>query len=111
MIRRLLSLVLIAWLLGFVLFAVTLPQPAPAERTDASYAGETPDGKVTGTDMTLVFNNVAQCPALSVPSGWSSGGLPTGLQIVGHRFDDLTVLKVGAAVEKLRPWADRRPPI
>ena len=94
------------------LLCPTTPIPAPpAERTDASYAGETADGKVTGTDMTLVFNNVAQCPALSVPSGWSSGGLPTGLQIVGHRFDDLTVLKVGAAVERLRPWADRRPPI
>jgi Asp-tRNA(Asn)/Glu-tRNA(Gln) amidotransferase A subunit family amidase len=94
------------------LLCPTTPIPAPpAERTDASYWRELPDGRMMSTDMTSVFNNVAQCPALSVPSGWSGGGLPTGLQIVGHRFDDLAVLKVGAAVEKLRPWADRRPPI
>ncbi len=94
------------------LLCPTTPIPAPpADRTDASYDSETPDGKVTGTDMTLVFNNVAHCPALSVPSGWSSDGLPTGLQIVAHRFDDLTALRIGAAVEKARPWADRRPPI
>jgi Asp-tRNA(Asn)/Glu-tRNA(Gln) amidotransferase A subunit family amidase len=94
------------------LICPTTPIPAPAaERTDASYAGETSDGKMTSTDMTHVFNNVAQCPALSVPAGWSSDGLPMGLQIVGHRFDDLSVLRIGAAVERLRPWADRRPPV
>ena len=86
-------------------------EPPPAEHTDAMYDGETTDGKLTGTALTHVFNNVAQCPALSVPAGWTRDGLPTGLQIVGHRFDDLTVLRIGAAVERQRPWADRRPPI
>ena len=36
---------------------------------------------------------------------------PTALQIVGHRFDDSTVLRIGAAVEATRPWAERRPNI
>ena len=35
MIRRLFSLLLLAWVLGFVLFAAALPQPAPTSRTDA----------------------------------------------------------------------------
>ena len=35
MVRRLLSLVLLAWVLGFILFAVTLPRPAPAGQSDA----------------------------------------------------------------------------
>lgn len=87
---------------------VTAP---PAADTDAMHGGETADGKLRATDMTAVFNNVAQCPALSVPSGWSKAGLPTGLQIVGHRFDDLMALRIGAAIERQRPWADRRPPI
>ena len=85
--------------------------PPPAEHTDAMYEGETADGKLTGTGTTSVFNNVAQCPALSVPAGWTPDGLPAGLQIVGPRFDDLGVLRIGAAVEQRRPWADRRPPI
>jgi len=87
---------------------VTAP---PADDTDADHYGETADGKLRATDMTAVFNNIAQCPALSVPSGWSKAGLPTGLQIVGHRFDDLMALRIGAAIERLRPWADKRPPI
>ncbi len=55
--------------------------------------------------MTSLFNNVAQCPALSVPSGMTAGGLPTAAQIVGRRFDDPTVLRIGKAVELHRPWA------
>jgi aspartyl-tRNA(Asn)/glutamyl-tRNA(Gln) amidotransferase subunit A len=55
-------------------------------------------------DMCAPFNNIAQCPALSVPSGLAGDGLPTAVQIVGHRFDDPTVLAVGAAIERLRPF-------
>jgi aspartyl-tRNA(Asn)/glutamyl-tRNA(Gln) amidotransferase subunit A len=34
-----------------------------------------------------------------------------GLQIVGRRFADLTVLRASAAFEAARPWVDRRPPL
>jgi Asp-tRNA(Asn)/Glu-tRNA(Gln) amidotransferase A subunit family amidase len=94
------------------LICPTTPIPAPpADSSDAEQLGMRPDGKMNSSDMTLVFNNVAQCPALSVPSGMHSNGLPTSLQIIGHRFDDLTVLRIGAAVEKARPWVARRPEI
>jgi aspartyl-tRNA(Asn)/glutamyl-tRNA(Gln) amidotransferase subunit A len=49
-------------------------------------------------------------PAASVPCGFTADGLPVGLQIVGRRFADVAVLKAAAAFERLRPWADRRPP-
>jgi Asp-tRNA(Asn)/Glu-tRNA(Gln) amidotransferase A subunit family amidase len=94
------------------LICPTNPIPAPpADARDGELYGETTAGKMRSTAMTEVFNNVAQCPALSVPAGWTKGGLPTGLQIVGHRFDDLMTLRIGAAIERLRPWADRRPAI
>ncbi|MDA0218855.1 MAG: amidase [Proteobacteria bacterium] len=94
------------------LICPTCPIPAPpADARDAELYGETDEGKLRADAMTEVFNNIAQCPALSVPSGWSKAGLPTGLQIVGHRFDDLMALRIGAAIERLRPWADRRPPL
>jgi Asp-tRNA(Asn)/Glu-tRNA(Gln) amidotransferase A subunit family amidase len=48
-------------------------------------------------------------PAISVPAGFTADGLPVGLQIVGRRFADATVLRVAAAFEAARPWADRRP--
>jgi len=69
------------------------------------------DGRYHGLDMTAQFNLFGICPALSVPAGWSKSGLPIGLQIVGRRFADLTVLQASAAFEAARPWADKRPPI
>ena len=69
------------------------------------------DGRYHGFDMTAVFNFVSQCPVLSVPSGSTREGLPTGLQIVGRRFDDSTVLTIGATLEDWMPWRDRKPPI
>ncbi|MFI5749311.1 amidase [Streptomyces sp. NPDC051644] len=62
--------------------------------------------------MTSPFNISNRCPVLNVPSGRSSWGIPTGVQIVGHTYDDPTVFRVGKAVERVRPWAytpERRP--
>ena len=59
--------------------------------------------------MTSPFNFVSMCPALSVPSGWSEDGLPIGLQIVARRYRDDLALRIGAALEVVRPWAQRRP--
>jgi aspartyl-tRNA(Asn)/glutamyl-tRNA(Gln) amidotransferase subunit A len=55
------------------------------------------------------FNFTGQ-PAATVPAGFTAGGMPVGLQIVGRRFDDLTVLQASAAFETARPWARHRPP-
>ncbi len=60
--------------------------------------------------FTYPFNITGQ-PAASVPCGWTDDGLPIGLQIVGRRFDDVTVLRAAAAFEQASPWADRRPPL
>lgn len=54
--------------------------------------------------MTLPFNVAGNCPILNVPSGRSMCGVPMGVQIVGHPFDDATVFRVGKAVEQHRPW-------
>jgi aspartyl-tRNA(Asn)/glutamyl-tRNA(Gln) amidotransferase subunit A len=56
------------------------------------------------------FNFTGQ-PAATVPIGLTPAGLPVGLQIVGRLFDDLTVLQASRALERARPWADRRPPV
>ena len=58
--------------------------------------------------FTYPFNMTGQ-PAASVPCGFTKGGLPIGLQIVGRRFDDATVLRASAAFERARPWAQHRP--
>jgi len=54
------------------------------------------------------FNFTGQ-PAATVPAGLTPAGLPVGLQIVGRRFAETTVLQAAGAFEQIQPWAARRP--
>jgi len=51
------------------------------------------------------------CPAISVPAGFTSDGLPVGIQIVGRYRDDLGVLQIAHAFEKATGFGRRRPQI
>ncbi|MEU4130451.1 amidase [Streptomyces wuyuanensis] len=53
--------------------------------------------------------NVTGNPAASVPAGFTEGGLPLAVQLVGRRDDETTLLSLAAELEKARPWAARRP--
>ena len=55
-------------------------------------------------------SNIASAPAISVPCGLSSEGLPIGLQIMGSPGDEETVLKVAHAYEQITHWHTMRPP-
>jgi aspartyl-tRNA(Asn)/glutamyl-tRNA(Gln) amidotransferase subunit A len=59
--------------------------------------------------FTYPFNLTGE-PAITVPAGLSSEGLPVGLQIVGSRFSEGLVLRAAAAFEAAQPWSDKRPP-
>lgn len=61
------------------------------------------------TPFTYPFN-VTGHPAATVPCGFTSDGLPVGLQIVGRFGDDVGVLKMAARFEEARPWALSYPP-
>jgi Asp-tRNA(Asn)/Glu-tRNA(Gln) amidotransferase A subunit family amidase len=58
--------------------------------------------------LTPLFNIASRCPVLNVPSGFADNGVPTGLQIVGRPYEDVSVFRAGAAYERLRPWLDAR---
>lgn len=51
--------------------------------------------------MTIPFNVIGRVPVLNVPSGIAPNGVPTGLQIVGHTYDDTTVFRIGSALERV----------
>lgn len=59
--------------------------------------------------MTYPFNICNRSPVLAVPSGVASNGVPTGIQIVGRTYDDLSVFRAGAAYERVRPWSGDHP--
>lgn len=61
------------------------------------------------THMTMPFNICNRVPIVNVPSGMADCGIPTGLQVIAHPFDDRTAFDVAAAVEQLVPWTGIAP--
>ena len=57
--------------------------------------------------MTYPFNMMSRCPVLAMPFEQTSWGIPFGVQIVGRTFDDVSVFRVGAALERQSPWYHR----
>jgi aspartyl-tRNA(Asn)/glutamyl-tRNA(Gln) amidotransferase subunit A len=70
------------------------------------YAGE--EGPLFPDNFTMPFN-VTGSPALAVCNGFSPGGLPLSMQLVGRPFEDHLVLRAGHAFERATSFRDRRP--
>ena len=64
----------------------------------------------TDAAFTFPFNMSGQ-PALSIPLGLSSAGIPIGVQAVGRYGDEATVLALAAVLEQVVPWQDRKPAV
>ncbi|WP_448951410.1 amidase [Labrys neptuniae] len=64
------------------------------------------------TDAVFAFPfNLSGLPAISLPLGWSAGGIPIGVQLVGRHGDEAGVLAASTQLEQAMPWKHRRPPI
>lgn len=92
---------------------------APVARFPA-FINEPFPGSITGTSSYpeqfwngafTMHSNATGCPAASIPAGFTPEGLPVGLQIIGRKFDEETVLAASAAFEAARPWIHHRPPV
>ena len=66
--------------------------------------------RMLGVSYTGMWNLIG-LPALAVPCGFSSSGLPLSMQIVGKPFDEATVLRVGDAYQRAVDWQLQVPPI
>jgi aspartyl-tRNA(Asn)/glutamyl-tRNA(Gln) amidotransferase subunit A len=85
--------------------------PTPAWRFDTptiTLDGVEEAHRQFGQRLTVAFTALGG-PSLSVPCGFTAGGLPIGLQLAGRRFDEPTVLHVGHAYEQATDWHTRRP--
>ncbi|MBI5542403.1 MAG: Asp-tRNA(Asn)/Glu-tRNA(Gln) amidotransferase subunit GatA, partial [Deltaproteobacteria bacterium] len=61
------------------------------------------------SDVYTISCNLASLPGLSIPCGFTSGGLPIGLQVLGRPFDESTLFRVGHSFEQATDWHRRRP--
>ena len=60
-------------------------------------------------DIFTVSANLAGLPAVSVPCGFTAGGLPIGMQFTGRPFDEGTLLRVADAYERDAGWSRKQP--
>lgn len=70
------------------------------------------DGEIynRGRQFTLPFSFTA-LPSVTTPCGFSSDGLPIGMQIVGNHFEEALILRIAAAFEGDTTFSKERPPI
>lgn len=93
-----------AWKKVDVIVAATSPEVAfkIGEKTDDPL-------KMYLSDILTIPCNIAGIPGISIPCGFSSEGLPIGLQILGKAFDEETILRVAHAYEQETDWHKKHP--
>ena len=69
---------------------------------------EVDEAKTELSRFTRAVNYLDRC-ALALPCGFTAGGLPISLQIIGRGYDEAGVLRIGRAYEAATEWHQRRP--
>jgi len=85
----------------------------PVAPTAAFKIGEKIDDPLTMylSDIFTLSANLAGIPGMSVPCGFSTDGLPIGLQILGNHFNEEMLLKVGYGFERATEFHKKKPPL
>jgi len=90
-------------------FVLSPTCPVPSYPAELASPVDDPARPFEHIGFTVVWN-MTDHPAASINCGYTSSGLPIGLQIIGRRFDDLGVLRLSAAYEAMRgpgrPWPE-----
>ncbi|QIB65441.1 amidase [Kineobactrum salinum] len=87
--------------------ATSCPAFGASEEIPANIAGK--DATWTGAEPLSMFANIAGIPAISIPAGTTSDGLPVGLQIAARRHEDKLLLRLAQLMETVQPWPRTAP--
>ncbi|NLD68017.1 MAG: amidase [Limnobacter sp.] len=94
------------------LVAPTVPIPATRRgETVHRWADGQEEQVITAYVRLSAPGNVTGLPSISVPSGFSASGLPTGIQIIGRPFAEARIIRVARAYERVVDWSSRAPAI
>jgi amidase len=91
-----------------VLVTPTLPRTVPLLNTLGADLASAGDEYMDFVSFTYPYNCTGQ-PAISLPLGVDSRGLPIGVQLVGPPRGEALILGLAAQLEQARPWSGRRP--
>jgi aspartyl-tRNA(Asn)/glutamyl-tRNA(Gln) amidotransferase subunit A len=91
------------------IFAPTTPTAAPKIGQVTMKVGDNEEDVRLATTRFMRAINVLGIPALSIPCGFTQGGLPIGLQILSAPRTEETLLRIGAAIEDATAVVGRRP--
>ncbi|MFQ5781250.1 MAG: Asp-tRNA(Asn)/Glu-tRNA(Gln) amidotransferase subunit GatA, partial [Nitrospiria bacterium] len=85
----------------------------PTSPTPAFRFGEKMDNPLQMylSDIFTISVNLAGIPAISLPCGFTTEGLPVGLQVIGKPFDEKGILRAAYAYEQINDFHKRRPEI
>src|SRR6202045_2863922 len=92
--------------------AVIAPvSPVPAPTIAESDVGNSPDAEAVIQRLTRFTRpiNYLGLPSLSIPSGFTTSGLPVGMQLIGRSFDEATLLGIGAAFQRATDFHEKVP--
>jgi aspartyl-tRNA(Asn)/glutamyl-tRNA(Gln) amidotransferase subunit A len=85
--------------------------PVPAPTIAESDVGNSPNAEAVIQRLTKFTRpvNYLGLPSLSIPSGFTRGGLPVGMQLIGRSFDEAMLLRIGAAFQRATDFHARVP--
>jgi len=88
----------------------TLPVAAPRIEDEEVYIGRGKENVRVALLSLTRPGNLTHLPAITVPCGFTSEGLPSGLQLIGRKMDEATVLRAAYGYEQLTSWHEMFPP-
>jgi len=85
--------------------------PVAAPTLAESDVGNSPDAEAVIQRLTRFTRpiNYLGLPSLSIPSGFTKGGLPVGMQLIGRSFDEAVLLRIGAAFQRATDFHQKVP--
>ena len=94
-----------------LLVAPSVATGAPRiDQETVEIAGRTENALSLMSRLTRPFNLTGQ-PAISIPCGFTSDGMPIGMQLAARAWDEATVLRAAYAYEEATAWGERRAPV